>query len=59
MAGGLDSGVMTAVAAAQTMAEWATESLFAPLFFVMEAMGYTNGKIAELIQVKEAELEKL
>lgn len=58
---------MTAVATAPTMAEWATENLFAPLFFVMEAMGYTNdtlflsvsGKIAELIQVKEAELEKL
>ncbi len=58
-AGGLDSGVMTAVAAAQTMAEWATESLFAPLFFVMEAMGYTNDKIADLTDLTECNYNRV
>ncbi len=56
---GLDSGVMTAVAAAQTMAEWATDSLFAPLFYVLEAKGYTNDKITELADLTECKYNRV
>lgn len=37
---GLDSDVMTAAFNGQALAEWATDSLFAPLFVVVAARGY-------------------
>ncbi len=56
---GLDSDVMPAVAAAQTVAEWATESLFAPLFVVLEACGYSNDTIVDLADLTECNYNRV
>lgn len=45
---GLDSDVMTAALKAQTLAEWATTSLYAPLFVVLAGRGFANANIAQL-----------
>lgn len=50
---GLDAGVMPAVRNAQTLAEWATDVLFAPLFVVLEARGYSNDAITDLTDLTE------
>lgn len=39
---GLDEDVFTALAKAQQLAEWATTSLYAPLFVVLEGRGYNK-----------------
>jgi hypothetical protein len=44
---GLDSDVPAAMLNAQALAEWATDSLYAPLFVLLEARGF-NGNVTEL-----------
>jgi hypothetical protein len=39
---GLDGNVFTAMLNAQALAEWATTSLYAPLFVLLEARGFTG-----------------
>ena len=43
---GLDSDVPAAMLNAQGLAEWATDTLFAPLFIVLEARGFAGGATA-------------
>lgn len=45
---GLDSDVLTAALNAQALAEWATNSLYAPLFVLLAARGYAKANIANL-----------
>jgi len=44
---GIDADIDLAMLNAQVLAEWATESLFAPLFFVLEAREF-NGNVTNL-----------
>ena len=39
---GLDSDVATAIAKGQELGEWATDSLFAPLFVILNGYGYSH-----------------
>lgn len=50
---GLDSDVMTAALNAQALAVWATTSLYAPLFVLLEARGYDNDNIEALPDLTE------
>lgn len=45
---GLDSDVLVAAQKAQQLAEWATDSRFAPLFVLLAARGYAKENITEL-----------
>lgn len=45
---GLDDDLFTALSKAQQLAEWATTSLYAPLFIVIEARGYKGGAVKDL-----------
>ena len=45
---GLDNDLFTALPKAQQLAEWATTSLYAPLFFVLEGRGYKDGAVKDL-----------
>jgi len=45
---GLDSDVWQAALKAQALAEWATQSLYAPLFAVLAGRGFSNDNIADL-----------
>ncbi|MCM1035540.1 MAG: DUF2586 family protein [Paludibacter sp.] len=53
MKDGLDSDVLTAARAAQALAEWATNSLYAPLFVVLAAHGYSPEHIVDLADLTE------
>lgn len=50
---GLDSDVMTAALKAQALAEWATNSLYAPLFVLLAGRGYAKENIAQLPDLTE------
>ena len=41
---GIDSGVIDAVADAQALAEWATTTMYAPIFVILEGQGYDASK---------------
>ena len=45
---GLDDDLFTALPKAQQLAEWATISLYAPLFIVLEGRGYKGGAVKDL-----------
>lgn len=45
---GLDDDLFTALSKAQQLAEWATTSLYAPLFIVFEGRGYKGGSVKDL-----------
>ena len=45
---GLDNDLFTALPKAQQLAEWATVSLYAPLFFILEGRGYKDGAVKDL-----------
>lgn len=45
---GLDSDVWSAALNAQALAEWATQSLYAPLFVVLAGRGFSNDNITDL-----------
>ena len=45
---GLDNDLFTALPKAQQLAEWATVSLFAPLFIILEGRGYKGGVVKDL-----------
>ncbi len=45
---GLDEDVVTALPKAQLLAEWATQTLFAPLFVAIEARGFTGENMKNL-----------
>ena len=45
---GLDDDLFTALPKAQQLAEWATTSLYAPLFIVLEGRGYKGGVVKDL-----------
>ncbi|MDR0789642.1 MAG: DUF2586 domain-containing protein [Bacteroidales bacterium] len=45
---GLDSDVETAMLNAQALAEWATTSLYAPLFVLLEGRGFATANITNL-----------
>ena len=45
---GLDDDLFTALPKAQQLAEWATTSLYAPLFIVLEGRGYKGGAVKDL-----------
>lgn len=49
---GLDEDVFTALPKAQQLAEWATESLYAPLFVVLEGRGFKGTKLKSLRKEK-------
>lgn len=45
---GLDNDLFTALPKAQQLAEWATVSLYAPLFIILEGRGYRGGVVKDL-----------
>ena len=45
---GLDNDLFTALPKAQQLAEWATTSLYAPLFVILEGRGYKGGVVKDL-----------
>ena len=45
---GLDDDLFTALPKAQQLAEWATTSLYAPLFVILEGRGYKGGAVKDL-----------
>ena len=45
---GLDSDVITAVGKGQELAEWATNTLFAPLFVLVYGYGYSHSTVATM-----------
>lgn len=45
---GLDNDLFTALSKAQQLAEWATVSLYAPLFIILEGRGYKGGVVKDL-----------
>ena len=45
---GLDNDLFTALPKAQQLAEWATVSLYAPLFIILEGRGYKGGVVKDL-----------
>ena len=45
---GLDDDLFTALSKAQQLAEWATTSLYAPLFVILEGRGYKGGAVKDL-----------
>lgn len=45
---GLDNDLFTALPKAQQLAEWATVSLYAPLFVILEGRGYKGGVVKDL-----------
>lgn len=45
---GLDNDLFTALPKAQQLAEWATTSLYAPLFVILEGRGYKDGAVKDL-----------
>ena len=45
---GLDNDLFTALPKAQQLAEWATVSLYAPLFVILEGRGYKDGAVKDL-----------
>lgn len=50
---GLDKDVMVAAAAAQELGEWATNSLYAPLFVLLEAKGVSDDTIVDMPDLTE------
>ena len=50
---GLDKGVFDSIPLAQQLAEWATDTMFAPLFVVLEGMGYDASKTLGDLSTKE------
>lgn len=50
---GLDKDVMLAAAAAQELGEWATNSLYAPLFVLLEAKGISDDTIVNMPDLTE------
>ena len=44
----LDDDLFTALPKAQQLAEWATTSLYAPLFIILEGRGYKGGAVKDL-----------
>ena len=45
---GLDNDLFTALPKAQQLAEWATTSLYAPIFVILEGRGYKDGAVKDL-----------
>ena len=45
---GLDNDLFTALSKAQQLAEWATTSLYAPLFVILEGRGYKDSAVKDL-----------
>lgn len=45
---GLDNDLFTALSKAQQLAEWATTSLYAPIFVILEGRGYKDGAVKDL-----------
>lgn len=45
---GLDNDLFAALPKAQQLAEWATVSLYAPLFIILEGRGYKGGVVKDL-----------
>ena len=45
---GLDNDLFTALPKAQQLAEWATTSLYAPLFVILEGRGYKDSAVKDL-----------
>ena len=45
---GLDDDLFTALPKAQQLAQWATTSLYAPLFIILEGRGYKGGVVKDL-----------
>ena len=45
---GLDDDLFTALPKAQQLAQWATTSLYAPLFIILEGRGYKGGSVKDL-----------
>ena len=45
---GLDDDLFTALPKAQQLAQWATTSLYAPLFIILEGRGYKGGAVKDL-----------
>ena len=45
---GLDNDLFTALSKAQQLAEWATTSLYAPIFIILEGRGYKDGAVKDL-----------
>ena len=56
---GLDADVMTAALNGQNLAEWATNSLYAPMFTLIEGRGFTNSKITELKDLTECNYNRV
>ena len=50
---GLDADVWTALANGQALAEWATETLFAPIAVLIDGKGYLNSAAADLTDLTE------
>lgn len=50
---GLDSDVKLAKLNAQALAEWATQTMYAPIFVILEARGFKNANIATLADLTE------
>lgn len=48
LSNGLDSDVITAMTNGQELAEWATNSLYAPLLVILAARGYKKANIASI-----------
>ena len=47
-ANGIDDDIFTALPKAQQLAEWATTSLYAPLFVILEGRGYKGAAVRDL-----------
>lgn len=56
---GLDSDVMPAALNGQNLAEWATNSMFAPLLVLIEGRGFSNDKVAELKDLTECNYNRV
>ena len=50
---GLDSDMAAAMLNGQALAEWATNTMFAPLFVILEGRAFTNANVANLSDLSE------
>lgn len=56
---GLDSDVMTAALKGQQLADWATDTLYAPLFVVIAGRGYAKANITALADLTECAFNRV
>ncbi len=56
---GLDGDVWTAAAKGQALAEWATESMYAPLFVILQGRSYSKDNLTQLKDLTECDYNRV